>query len=196
MDPRGDVSRFERRERADGVDEQPAWAQHGGCCHGERNLEIGQTRQRALLDAPPGVGPAAQHAEAAARRVDEDAVKPGPDLTEVVAKGRACPSATTHATCVSPRRAAAVCTKRKRPACRSAATTRPVPPSCSAIAVALPPGAAATSSTRSPVPLRGTSRPLGLPDLVALRGLLRRPGARPCPQRRARAPPLGRACPR
>ena len=39
---------------------------------------------------------------------------------------------------------------RTRPASTSSATTAPSAPTCSAIAVALPPGAAATSATRSP----------------------------------------------
>ena len=93
----------------------------------------------------------------------------------------------------SPSRRAAPCDQSQSPGMASTATTRPSSPMASAIAVALPPGAAPTSS--DPVPRARVEQPRPPPGSPWSCGVARpsrdrrhRRG-RPCPARRARPPP-------
>ena len=66
-----DVDGLDGREGAHRVDEDPAAAHELGRSEQHGELELGERRQVLRVDAPPRVGAPAQHAETAARGVDE-----------------------------------------------------------------------------------------------------------------------------
>ncbi len=141
-----DAERLFLRERAHRVDEPAAGTDRVGRGREQHALQRGEIAHVGRFDAPAGVGPAPEHAEPAARRVEEDPVERARRAPR--GDGRRRRSSRWHRArrCVR-RRAIRV---RTRPGCRSAATTRPSAPMRSAAAVALPPGADARSRMRSP----------------------------------------------
>ena len=135
------------RDRAHRVDE--AAARPHGCGRGEEQLALERRRARVTslgLDPPARVGTPPQHAEAAARRVEQHAVE-GCRARRTGAGRRRRPAAIESqpepAQRRGPARGLVPGSRRRRPRGRRRRMR-------SAIAPALPPGAAATSSTRSP----------------------------------------------
>ena len=135
-------------ERAHRVDEPPARAHRGGCRAQHGALRARPVSSTSLgRDAPARVGAAPQHAETAARRVEQHAVERSRRARPWHAcrrRRRARPSRRPRRSVprASTRIRAGVARRRRRRGRRRRMR--------SAIALALPPGAAARSSTRSP----------------------------------------------
>ena len=142
---RVDRERLDPGERAHGVHEPPARPHGRRGAREQRALQVGELGRVARLHAPARVGPPAQHAEPGARRVEQDAIEGVASRTG--SRRRRRRSGTTE---VSRHRATLRITVRTRAGWTSAATTRPSSCMRSAAPPALPPGADATSSTRSP----------------------------------------------
>ena len=135
-----------RGQRAHRVDEPPAGPDHRRRGGEQLALQRGQLVDRVRLDPPARLGPAAQHPEPGARRVEQHPVEARRRRT--AARGRRPrPARPTPARAAPTARAHEA---EPRPRCTSTATTSPRSSIASASAVAFPPGAAPTSSTRSP----------------------------------------------
>ena len=138
-------------------------------------LQRGELVDRVGLDPPARLRSAPQHPEARARRVEQHAVEGV--RPERQSRGR---RPRPESTAASPSRVAARRTRSSRPACDVDRHDEPRSSIASASAVALPPGAAPTSSTRSPGRVRRPPRrPPGSPGPAASRGRRRRPAS--CP---------------